>query len=1047
MSSLTQEYNILPKPIPYTKPNNAPELSKPVQKPTYRLVDNSNTKPITTEPYTGIFFNVNMSRKNTRVNKFINNLSVDIVCVQENGNNASLTNYTQKAQLGEPTEQVAIYDKLDTKNPFITISTTPIKLNKTTNPESNYLVARNAVIYDYNSVKIANLHLEGGRFADRLLLLDDNFNYMIKYKLQLLYDIVNHKPNIILGDFNSAYCSDINTYHRHLLNQILYFQIIFNKELTEPEIKKVFEWNFYPIALLLQLGYTYATPNNETDLTTSNRGNITVDLLFYDNTVKVNTKIIGLYTDDHNPVSFTFNKTNQEQHLNDLSNLDNIVKLNYDAFYEFYSKQPKQLLQDYNKTSSKAVQYDHDIGYNKMVPYDHDIGYDKMVPYDHDIGYNKMAPYGHDTGYKKMAKPIQNAIIDLSTKEKIISNIKDIHNNNPHLLLLANKHKNETLLFPLNLSQDTNQQLLNLLDNQNVLDNYNKIIADYLNDISYNKFSRDVKTLDKYTNITYYTNNQNIYYLDNSSDIEIIIHSQNIPNKDINYFIGACFLAYAKYGRNPNNTYKTINEMNSLNKNYTVSELDKTYNNTSFNYLDLIKYIRNFQLIILNKIRTLCISIFSDKPNKFKLNRYFTELTNIITNEKKLFEDFIKANNMKLEEENNFYSNFCIYLNRLIDNIKNELEYLISHNWTCDYQPSDITLLKLYLWIEYDVIDFIKIEEFQTCHNTCIDKVNQNNMLFMFINKFLDIYHKYKSIIPENILNELRIQYNKPIYLSIINTNYNNIIYLIRYIDPEIPYITPINYNSEPIISKSMAPEHIHKYNSFCDNLYNYSDISHQTLLGLHDDIIFYKNKCNSKYKASTYIIRPYNIYSFCLLFLWSIITNKFDIENDIRNKRQVILKTGKQLKKFNSDLLSKKNAYGLLLYCTYIGMIQIKISALNRKYYRLLIWLDRSDKYIISDENGVLLRIGIILYSTFVTYDELLLLNYKNELDCKYNEQNKDILYLGKNQDKSKHKCQINFDYEYNGKTYTKEELLQDNSDYLKNKDTSYFVPVVNID
>ena len=164
------------------------------------------------------------------------------------------------------------------------------------------VVPRNAIIIKDNvfGISIANLHLEGGRFVD-LELDDDTFQIYLDIKLGLLKEVLKLSPDIILGDFNSVYCSDPNLLKKMHDDQFTYYNKYRNNELLKIKeeensplnsfslhmrttyglnlIKKcahrdsdkknlsldhVISWNNEPFALLKAHGYVYVEPKNIT---------------------------------------------------------------------------------------------------------------------------------------------------------------------------------------------------------------------------------------------------------------------------------------------------------------------------------------------------------------------------------------------------------------------------------------------------------------------------------------------------------------------------------------------------------------------------------------------------------------------------------------------------------------------------------------------------------------------------------------------------------------------------------------------------------------
>jgi len=80
-----------------------------------------------------------------------------------------------------------------------------------TSPLLKGAIQRNAIFIEDKEfgIKIANLHLEGGRLID-LELDDTTFQTYLDTKLALLKELLelDLPPDIILGDFNSVYCND-----------------------------------------------------------------------------------------------------------------------------------------------------------------------------------------------------------------------------------------------------------------------------------------------------------------------------------------------------------------------------------------------------------------------------------------------------------------------------------------------------------------------------------------------------------------------------------------------------------------------------------------------------------------------------------------------------------------------------------------------------------------------------------------------------------------------------------------------------------------------
>ena len=149
----------------------------------------------------------------------LNSYKPDIICTQESiihSTNVKLVSYNSIDSSGHDAEIVGVFSNDESKN-YITA------MEKISTTGSSYRVAdRHAILFNYKGVKIANLHLEGGRFSDKQLF--NNFANLLNYKLYLLKKVIAAKPDIILGDFNSVYSSNKDILNNYLNGQYSYFK-------------------------------------------------------------------------------------------------------------------------------------------------------------------------------------------------------------------------------------------------------------------------------------------------------------------------------------------------------------------------------------------------------------------------------------------------------------------------------------------------------------------------------------------------------------------------------------------------------------------------------------------------------------------------------------------------------------------------------------------------------------------------------------------------------------------------------------------------------
>lgn len=251
----------------------------------------------------------------------------DILCSQEDfGKNKfkniwkyKCFNYCGRKNSNETLGCYTHNEKSLISNPKCIFTTPPKKFE-------DIAVRRNCIVFRYNNdLIIANLHLEGGRFVDQYILKDDKtFEQLLKYKLSLLEKLFKRQgentPDIIMGDFNSVYCTDKKRQSEFLNDQYKHYEKIKGSSLSTREKRNIKLWNTLPIKYIKSKGYKYAKPENENKAITNGRGESIIDFVFYkDDKLKFEkgeSKIIDvikkhkLYSEksvsDHNPVFAKF---------------------------------------------------------------------------------------------------------------------------------------------------------------------------------------------------------------------------------------------------------------------------------------------------------------------------------------------------------------------------------------------------------------------------------------------------------------------------------------------------------------------------------------------------------------------------------------------------------------------------------------------------------------------------------------------------------------------------------------------------------------------
>ena len=240
--------------------------------------------------------------------KKFNSLQADIICTQEdNGYLDAIGKYLNQYVCGNGNEIMGVYSKHNIYEPeCITIKSTIANI-----PD------RHAIVFYYNGLKIANIHLEGGRYADQILF--NEFSTLLNYKLKLLEKVLEQEPDIIVGDFNSVYSSNNELFQQFLNRQYTWFSKLYQRELTMDEKRMIDTWNSSPFKLLHENQYAYAIPQNEMSSITNGRGGTIVDCIFYKSNRLEHEKgnILNLMTSsdnyqmyecvsDHNPIVADF---------------------------------------------------------------------------------------------------------------------------------------------------------------------------------------------------------------------------------------------------------------------------------------------------------------------------------------------------------------------------------------------------------------------------------------------------------------------------------------------------------------------------------------------------------------------------------------------------------------------------------------------------------------------------------------------------------------------------------------------------------------------
>jgi len=214
--------------------------------------------------------------------EFINGLTdkPDIICTQEEPLNAMTGHgYARVRKQGTGHEIVGVYKNEDKGGSITDII--PISTSMYSGPSG--VKDRNAIIFNYNGIKIANIHLEGGKHVDANL--SANFNAYLEYKLSLLTEVLKYKPDIILGDFNSQKFDGTTLPTKFVAHAT-------KLNLTGDQMYK---WNTEAFKLLMGNGYIMCNMKSNSSVKfTELRNNSIVDYLWYKGIECTDSKIIDI---------------------------------------------------------------------------------------------------------------------------------------------------------------------------------------------------------------------------------------------------------------------------------------------------------------------------------------------------------------------------------------------------------------------------------------------------------------------------------------------------------------------------------------------------------------------------------------------------------------------------------------------------------------------------------------------------------------------------------------------------------------------------------
>lgn len=194
--------------------------------------------------------------------QFIDTLDAELICVQEDLENTILeSKYYKRISFckGEKYGSTILGNSVYVRKENIGYITKTLNVDIT----KNCTVPRCSVLVEYKNIRMANVHLCGGRYDD------PEYENLKDVKERELGEMLKHNPNIILGDFNGE--EDVSS----IKNYYLY------KNLSGEE-KKLFE-KYYSSGHSFLKDNKYKT--KKFGITSKFGG--TPDWMYYDSTIKI----------------------------------------------------------------------------------------------------------------------------------------------------------------------------------------------------------------------------------------------------------------------------------------------------------------------------------------------------------------------------------------------------------------------------------------------------------------------------------------------------------------------------------------------------------------------------------------------------------------------------------------------------------------------------------------------------------------------------------------------------------------------------------------
>jgi len=246
----------------------------------------------------------------TEILQFLGNNFPDIICTQEDieqvfynkiNNEYKLSLFTRDFTYGDRGEIVGVYINNNNKIIIQNKESFNSTFQQLQGMYQHNFTTRYGIVFEYDGIKIANVHLIGGAEFDPYMENNEYFKHYIEFRKELLIKAIKHKPDIIVGDFNIPFAKNQLIFKDYITNLLVHLRKntkipnslskIPNSLSKIPNSLSIIPDSLYglqfaesivsEIISVLELnGYTYLVPCNE-KLITNIRATAITDMIWY----------------------------------------------------------------------------------------------------------------------------------------------------------------------------------------------------------------------------------------------------------------------------------------------------------------------------------------------------------------------------------------------------------------------------------------------------------------------------------------------------------------------------------------------------------------------------------------------------------------------------------------------------------------------------------------------------------------------------------------------------------------------------------------------